>query len=61
MVCHRQEIDCFRVLVNMDLSKQGTDGKGVRYLRVSLKVHSEIQKCGIAAHGEWGLEVSLGE
>ena len=50
MVCHRQEIDCFRVLVNMDLSKQGTDGKGVRYLRVSLKVHSEIQKCGIAAH-----------
>lgn len=50
----------FRVLGNV-LSKQGTVGKGVGYLRVSLKVHLEIQQCGIAAHGEWGLEVSLGE
>lgn len=52
---------CFRVLGNVALSKQGTVGKGVGYLRVSLKVLLGIQQCGIAAHGEWGLEVSLGE
>lgn len=33
----------FRVLGNVALSKQGTVGKGVGYLRVCLKVHLEIQ------------------